>query len=43
MICSKCGSEMNILAIITSEYEIKKILLHLVKTGKSPPGVDESL
>ncbi|MDY6970681.1 MAG: transposase [Spirochaetota bacterium] len=43
MICDKCGSEMKILAIITSEYEIKKILRHLVITGKSPPSVDESL
>ena len=39
MTCPKCFSEMKIIAIITSEYEVKKILRHLVKTGKSPPGV----
>ena len=42
MICPKCSSEMCVVAIITSEYEVKKILQHLVKTGKSPPSVAES-
>ena len=31
---------MKILAIITDPEEVKKILRHLVKTGKSPPGLD---
>ncbi len=31
---------MKILAIITDTHEVKKILKHLVTTGKSPPGVD---
>ena len=43
MICPKCGSDLVIIAIITSGYEVKKILRHLVKTGKSPPGIGESL
>ncbi len=43
MICSKCGSKMRIIAIITSEYEVKKILRHFVKTGTSPPGVSEDV
>ena len=29
------------LAVIMITYEIKKILTHLIKTNKSPPGVDE--
>ena len=37
MICAQCGSEMRVISIITSENEIRKILRHLVKTGKSPP------
>ena len=41
MTCSKCGSEMKVIAIITSEFEVKKILRHLAKTGKSPPGLTE--
>ena len=41
LVCPKCGSEMKILAIITDYYEINKILKHLVKINKSPPGVKE--
>ena len=40
LICPKCGSEMKIIAIIMDPEEIKKILHHLIKTGKSPPGFD---
>ena len=43
LVCPKCGSEMRIIAVITYGYEINKILKHLIKTGKSPPSVDESL
>ena len=32
---------MKILAVILDPYEIRKILKHLVKTNKAPPGVDE--
>ena len=39
LICPKCSSEMRVIAIITSEYEVIKILRHLAKTGKSPPGI----
>jgi hypothetical protein len=35
--CPRCGSEMNILAIILDQEEIKKILAHIVKIGRSPP------
>ena len=39
LICPKCNSEMRVISVITSEYEISKILRHLAKTGKSPPGI----
>ncbi len=43
MICNKCGAEMRIIAIITNEYEVKKIMRHLLKSGKSPPGASGSV
>jgi hypothetical protein len=38
--CSRCGSPMRILAVITDPDEVKKILRHLVKVGRAPPGLD---
>jgi len=38
--CSRCGSQMQILAVITEPEEVRKILRHLVKIGRSPPGLD---
>jgi hypothetical protein len=35
-----CGSPMRILAVITEPEEVKKILRHLVKVGRPPPGLD---
>jgi hypothetical protein len=31
---------MRILAVITDPQQVRKILLHLIKTGKAPPGLD---
>ena len=31
---------MKILAVITDPDEVENILRHLMKTGKSPPGLD---
>jgi len=39
-ICPICGSEMKVLAIILKPQEIKRILHHLVKQGRPPPGID---
>ncbi len=39
-ICPRCGSEMKVLAIILKPQEIKRILHHLVKQGRPPPGAD---
>jgi hypothetical protein len=33
---------MRILALITDPGEVKKILRHLVKIGRPPPGLDPS-
>jgi hypothetical protein len=33
---------MRILAVITEPEEVKKILRHLVKVGRPPPGLDPS-
>ena len=38
LVCTKCGGEMKVVALIMDPVEVKKILRHLVKTGKSPPG-----
>ena len=42
LLCPRCGSEMKLLAVITDPAEVRKILRHLVKIGRSPPGLDES-
>jgi len=38
--CPKCGSEMQIKAIIMEPEEVNKVLRHLVKIGRSPPNFD---
>jgi hypothetical protein len=40
--CSRCGSPMKVLAVITDPPEVRRILLHLIKTGVAPPGLDAS-
>jgi hypothetical protein len=40
LICPKCGSEMKVLAVIENPDEIRRILRHLVKIGRPPPGFD---
>ena len=39
-VCPKCGSEMKVVAVIQETEEIRRILSHLVKIGRSPPGFD---
>ncbi len=34
---------MKIIAVITDPPEMAKILRHLIKTGRGPPGLDPSL
>jgi len=38
--CPKCQSDMNLIAVIMDPEEIRKILQHLVKIGRSPPGIN---
>ena len=40
LVCPKCGSEMKVIAVIQETKEIRRILAHLVKIGRSPPGFD---
>ena len=37
-VCPKCGAEMKVIAVIEDPLEIRRILRHLVKIGRSPPG-----
>jgi len=39
---SRCGSPMKVRAVITDPPEVRRILLHLIKTGVAPPGVEPS-
>jgi hypothetical protein len=39
-VCPHCGSEMKVIAVIQDTEEIRKILAHLVKVGRAPPGFD---
>jgi hypothetical protein len=42
LVCPRCSAPMRILAVITEPEEVRKILRHLVKIGRSPPGFDPS-
>lgn len=38
--CGRCGHPMRVVAVITEPQQVLKILRHLIKTGKAPPGLD---
>jgi hypothetical protein len=38
--CSRCGPPKKVLAVITDPSEVRRILLHLIKTGVAPPGLE---
>jgi len=38
MVCPKCGCKMKVIAVIQGPAEIDRILRHLVKKGRPPPG-----
>jgi hypothetical protein len=40
LVCPHCSSKMRILAVITDPAEVKKILRHLIKIDRPPPGLD---
>lgn len=40
MVCPKCGCKMKVIAVIQEPTEIDRILRHLVKQGRPPPGLD---
>jgi hypothetical protein len=39
-VCEKCGSDMKVIPIIQDVSEIKRILKHLKRIGRAPPGVN---
>jgi hypothetical protein len=41
--CNRCGSPMKVIALITDPQQCRRILLHLIKTGAAPPGLDASV
>ena len=38
--CTRCGSQMRVLAVMTDPQQVLRILRHLIKTGAAPPGLD---
>jgi hypothetical protein len=38
--CPRCGQPMKVLAVITDPPQVMKILRHLLKIAKPPPGLD---
>jgi hypothetical protein len=50
LVCPRCGSEVRLIALITDPWsgnrtdpaEVRTILRHLLKIGRSPPGLDPS-
>ncbi len=42
LICEKCGSDMCIVAFIMDPEQIDRIMHHLIKQGRAPPGITES-
>jgi hypothetical protein len=34
---------MKVLAVITDPAQVRRILLHPIKTGLAPPGLDDSM
>jgi hypothetical protein len=40
LLCPRCSAPMQILAVITEQEEVRRILRNLVKIGRSPPGFD---
>ena len=39
-VCPKCGAEVKVIAVIEDPDELKRILHHLIKIGRAPPGFD---
>ena len=39
--CPKCGSKVRVVAVIFDKNEIDKILQHLIKIGRAPPGFEK--
>ena len=42
LVCPECGAEMTVIAVIEDPEEISRIMRHLIKIGRAPPGLDAS-
>ena len=40
LVCPRCGARLRVIAVIQNPVQITKILNHLVRTGRAPPGLD---
>ena len=40
LVCPRCGARLRVIAVIQNPVQIRKILNHLGRTGRAPPGVD---
>lgn len=40
LVCPRCGARLRVIAVIQNPVQISKILNHLVKAGRAPPGLD---
>ena len=40
LVCPRCGARLRVIAVIRNPVQIIKILNHLVRTGRAPPGLD---
>ncbi len=41
LVCPKCGSKMRVESIIFDKNEVDRILQHLIKIGRAPPGYEK--
>ena len=43
LVCPMCGAQMEVVAILEGPVEIRRILSHLLKVGRVPPGFDPAV
>ncbi len=41
LVCPRCGSQMRVVAVIHDRIEVDRILQHLIKIGRGPPGYEK--
>jgi hypothetical protein len=38
--CARCGSPMKVVALVQDPAQVERILRHLARIGRAPPGLD---